>query len=142
MYNVNWEIFLAEEHEALNKLIEMGERDSLALGVIDMTPAKEAEIQKIADHMRPVDRSFESEVAKKYVNERLAKGEEPSPQSPEEEAILQRALDAEMKAAQDLQKAKSAERQESLDQVTKPPFCTSCDSRGGVHKKECTKLIK
>jgi len=148
MQNVNLEVFTREEQEVLNKLIEMGERDNLAQGVLEMTPAKEIELQKIADQMRPVAQEFESEELKKYKEERMAKGEEPYPQTPAEEAALQKILDDEMKAEQEKQKKISDERAGKLAEVVKPiaptevkaPFCDSCESKGVRHLKACPKF--
>lgn len=117
MQNIFWEVFTREEHDAINKLMSMGERDNIAQGVIEMTPEKERELQKIADNMRPIPTEFESDEMKKYTIERLEKGLSPSPETPEEEKELQERLDKEMKDYQAEHAKKNAERLKEPDET-------------------------
>ncbi len=118
MHDIFWEVFTREEHDAISKLMEMGERENIAQGVIEMTPDKERELQKIANHMRPIPAEFESEAMKNYLKERQEKGLDPSPQTPQEEAELQAILDAELRQYQAEHKAKG----ETLVRPTKEVF--------------------
>jgi hypothetical protein len=121
-----------------------------------MSPTKEYELQKIADQLNPEVDNEESSTLKKFYSEKPD-----GPSSPEEEAKLQAELDAEVKARQEKQKADSEKRLNTMKVSTgevgvapeenkvsedskapKAPFCTECDSKGVVHKKNCpTKLI-
>lgn len=117
--NIFWEVFTREEHDAISKLVELGERDNIAQGVIEMTPEKEIELQKIADQMRPIPQEFESEAQKQFQQERLKEGKSPFPESPEEEKELQKKLDDEMSKFQAEHKAKSDVRLEVLEATKK-----------------------
>ncbi len=117
MHDVNFEVFTDEEHEALNKLIQMGERDSIAMGVLNMTPEKELELQKIADHMRPIPQEFESEAHKQWTINRLKAGLDPSPQSPEEEVEFQKILDVELEEKQKEYASKNLVRTQAITEV-------------------------
>lgn len=92
---ISWATFMNEEQAALKKAVSMGLRNYLAQCVIEMTPEKEVELQKLADQMSPEISTDESVVLKKFMVDRLKAGMDPSPQTPEEEAELQKALDAE-----------------------------------------------
>lgn len=116
---INWEVFPIEEQEALQKLMKMGERDNIAGGVLEMTPAKEFELQKIGTLMRPVPDEFESSVMEKYVKDRLSQNLPASPQTPEEEAILQKALDEERLAFQKEHQEQNEKRLADLERTAK-----------------------
>lgn len=94
-YQIAWEVFTNEEQAALKKAIELSLKSVLTQCVIEMTPQKEAELQKLADQMSPIVNNEESKTMSNFIIERLKQGLDPSPQSPEEEAELQKALDAE-----------------------------------------------
>lgn len=115
--NVNWSLFLVEEKEVLEKLIAMGEVSNLVLGVLEMTQSKEAELQKIVNHLRPVPLEFESAALKQYKLKRLAEGKTSDPETPAEEAALQKILDDELSAIQSEHKKKSEVRQATLEKV-------------------------
>ncbi len=135
MSEINWSVFTVEEKEALEKLVAMGEVDNIANGVLEMTIEKEKELQKLSLQMRPISQEFESKVMEQWTKERLEKGLEPSPQSPEEEKELQAQLDAEMATFQKEHAEKNAARVQG-----EAPFCQFCDSRGVKHKANCTKI--
>lgn len=122
--NVNWELFTVEERAVLEKLIAMGEVANLSGGVIEMNQGKEAELQKITNHLRPVPVEFESDAAKKWRVDRLKQGLKADPETPDEEAALQKILDDEMNAIQKEHKKKAEVRQVTLEKVVTPAVHT------------------
>lgn len=152
--NIDWEKFTREEKDKLLELVASGSKDNLAIVIDMMTPAKEYELQKISDQLRPEVDDSESAVLKNY-SEKNPNG----PQSPEEEAKLQAELDAEVLARQEKQKADSEARLSAFKVVpedeavvpakepvaqepsSKVPFCDQCASKGVRHLKDCPKNI-
>lgn len=115
--NISWSVFTREEHDALNKMLEMGEFKSFAQAVVEMTPEKEFEIQKLTDSFANQNENFESEAHAQWRKEQQKKtnGASADPQTPEEEAELQKILDDEMKAKQEELQMKNLEREEALN---------------------------
>lgn len=113
-YNIAWEVFMTEEQNALRKAIGLGQRSLLTQCVVEMTPQKEAELQKLMNQMTPETSDGESSVLKSYQIDRLKQGLDPSPQSPAEEAALQKLLDEEQleKQKKYTKKKKVEEREE------------------------------
>ena len=147
MQNIDWEKFTREEKDKVLELINSGSKENLAVVIDTMTPAKEYELQKISDQLRPEIDTNESGTLKDFY-EKHPDG----PQSPEEEAKLQAELDAEVIARQEKQKLESEKRLsdlkvavedekpsfvEKVEEEIKIVFCNLCDSKGVRHKKEC-----
>ncbi len=120
-YNIEWSVFTQEEHERLNKMIELRAFNEFTNSIEEMTPDKERELQKLLNYFRPVVMDEQSEVMKKYIRERKEKGMIESPQSPEEEAELQAMLDEEMRLKQEEVKRKTDEQQDNLARKPQPP---------------------
>lgn len=116
---VNWNVFTLEETAVIKQLVEMQQRDHIAQGVLEMTPEKEAELQKIGNLLRPVPQEFESEALKQWKISRMKENKNPDPETPEEEAQLQKILDAEIAALQATHKKKAEQRQETLEKNVK-----------------------
>lgn len=121
-YQISWEIFMNEEQTALKKAIELGATDFLTHCIIEMTPQKEAELQKLKNQMAPVALENESDVMKKYTIERLREGKDPSPQSPQEEAALQKLLDEEQLERQKKFSVQTEKQAAGLESMVKPKF--------------------
>lgn len=157
--NINWDLFTREEKDNVMTIINMNSRENLATVIENMTPDKELELQKIADSLKPLVPDYESTAATEYALRRQKEGLPESPQSPEEEAELQKLIDAE-RAAHESKKAKAepaievplaveppvsppaadTTAGETTTTGEKPPFCTQCDSKGVRHKKDCPTL--
>lgn len=149
--NINWDVFTREEHDAINKIMGLDHPEDLALGVVEMTPEKELEIQKLVDQSRPVEISNESEAMRKFIQDKREKGLPETPQSPDEEKELQKLLDEEMATKQKEAAEKIAEQLSGTTkranthitnvQDAKQSFCDLCDSKGVKHKKDCPKNL-
>ena len=120
MPQVNWELFTREEKDAIMQVINLESRENLATVIETMTPEKEMELQKIADSLKPLVSDFESEALKEYTRKRLEAGLAASPESPAEEAELQKLLDEEQVAHQKKVTEHNAERVATVENITLP----------------------
>ena len=99
MTNINWEIFTPLEQTKLKKAIEEGHFDFLASLVDEMSQEKELELQKVVNSNNNVGTGFQSKA-----KDNFWKNHANGPETPEEEAQLQKEIDdeyAEYKAEQD-----------------------------------------
>ena len=87
MNDLNWEIFTPQEQDKLKQAIKDNRTEALAPCVDEMNQEKEAELQKIVNSMTNVSEGFESSVRDKFW-----KKNGNGPQTPEEEAKLQKEI--------------------------------------------------
>lgn len=123
-YQIAWEQFTNEEQTALKKAINLGLRNYLVQCVVEMTPQKEVELQRLANQMQPVAIEAESGVLKKFTIEKLHKirtgdATSTSPETPEEEAELQKLLDEEQLEKQKQFSEKTEEQAKNLEASVK-----------------------
>lgn len=138
--SVKWEVFSQEEQEAIKRLMKFNVREYMTGGVLNMTPEKEGELQKIVDAMKPNNLLFKSKILEEDDVAKVKAGLPTGPQTPEEEKILQKKLDDEIAAFQAKEAHKHVAQNVNLKNVTK--FCDACDSVGGKHKDNCSTLNK
>jgi hypothetical protein len=92
--NIKREAFTAEELERINDLVQKGRFELIATVVNMDDPAKEVEVAKILEQVRPAVAPIESRVQEE-LTKKLVKGERI--ESPEEELEWQKKLDEEKK---------------------------------------------
>ena len=108
MNDVNWKFFTRAEKERLVALRKQGYYQGFTNVLDDITPAKEIEIQKMVDFMRPVAEGFESKLRKKFEKRGTA-------ETPEEEAKIQKELDDEFSSWKIKQDETKEKRLKSLE---------------------------
>ena len=83
---INYGVFTLEEKIYIKRMIKLGDYKNLTIPIA-MNKAKENEIEKIRKDLEPLTADFESKVRKEY-----DKKHQDGPQTPEEEAKLEKAL--------------------------------------------------
>lgn len=86
--NINWDVFSQEEATRLKKAIEDGSVEAIVPVIDTMTQEKEAELQKICSQMSSPEENYENSKLEEYWMNNPQ-----GPQTPAEEAELQKELD-------------------------------------------------
>lgn len=94
--NYDETVFELPEREIVKKAIETGQFEHISAMLMEVTPKKAAEIEKIQQQLRPRDFQFQSKAQQDFEKWMAANGNEISP---EIEAEWQRKIDAEREEA-------------------------------------------
>jgi hypothetical protein len=105
MSKTNWELFTREEKDNIKKLQKQGKWQNIPTIIENITPAKEIELQKIVNSLKPLADGFKSEVRREY-EKKYPEG----PKTPEEEKEMQEALDREWAEYAEKKKKQETER--------------------------------
>lgn len=108
---INWEIFTQEEKNNLKRMIKSGHITGLTQAVPAMNKEKELELQKIVDYMRPIADGFKSKV-----REQIEK--DGHPETPEEEAVIQKEMEREYREYAEEQELKALKRRAGMKDKT------------------------
>jgi hypothetical protein len=111
--NIDWAVFTLEEKQRIVALRSIGDYKHLTNVVDTMTPQKEIQIQKMIDYLKPLNEGFKSDVKKEY-DKKFPKG----PQTPQEEAEMQEALNKEWSDFINKKQKQQVERLKSLGEIS------------------------
>lgn len=91
--DIDWNQFTAEEKQKLQELAGKGDYNNLSAAIRVVRPEQEYELQKLVNILRPVDIKTDNKVRAEIEEKQRRTGK--IVETPEEEAELQKRLDAE-----------------------------------------------